>query len=185
MSASVVDAPSVPAAALHQSDAELVRRARRGDLAAFEALYRAHVATVHGLARRMTRNQEDAEEAAQRAFVTAWERLADLEDDERFGAWLYRLTVNLVISELRTRARRPDAGEGALDALSAPRRTLEIGVDLERAIDSLPPQARRVFLLHDVEGYKHREIAGATGLATGTSKAHLHRARALLRRMLQ
>lgn len=165
-------------------DVELVSRARRGDLGAFEGLYRRHVAVVFGLTRRMTRDPNEAEEATQRAFVLAWEHLDDLDDPSRFRAWLCRLATNLVISDLRTRARRMVASEAELATLPAARASLEAVVDLERAIDSLPPQARRVFLLHDVEGFKHHEIAAETGLATGTSKAHLHRARTLLRRWL-
>jgi RNA polymerase sigma-70 factor (ECF subfamily) len=132
----------------------------------------------------MLRNEHEAEEATQRAFVVAWERLGDLAEPAAFAGWLYRLTTNLVISDLRTRARRAFDDDEPLQSAPAPRRTLDAALDLERAIDALPPQARRVFLLHDLEGYKHHEIAAGTGLATGTSKAHLHRARSLLRRLL-
>lgn len=176
--------PPQAIAAVGGGEAELVRRARRGDLEAFERLYRAHVAVVFGITRRMTRDPHEAEDATQRAFILAWEHLCDLEDDERFRAWLYRLATNLVISDLRTKARRQTNDELDLDGLAGARASLDAAVDLERAIDSLPPQARRVFLLHDVEGFKHHEIATETGLATGTSKAHLHRARTLLRRWL-
>ncbi len=177
-------APTTLVAATADDDTGLVLRARRGDLDAFEALYRQHVGVVLGLARRLTRDPHDAEEAAQRSFVLAWEHLADLEDPSRFRPWICRLVTNLVISDLRTRARRMVAAESALADLPARRTSPDAAVDLERAIDSLPPQARRVFLLHDVEGLKHHEIATATGLATGTTKAHLHRARALLRSWL-
>lgn len=170
-------------------ESELIRRAKKGDLTAFEELYRTYVGRIHGLCLRMTRNGERAEELTQEAFVRAWEKLASFRGDSAFLTWMHRLAVNVVLGDLRSRgrwearfeeveepAKLPDAGGG--------RRPSGTVIDLERAIGALPPRARTVFLLFDVEGYGHREIAEMTGLAEGTSKAHLHRARHLLRKAL-
>jgi RNA polymerase sigma-70 factor (ECF subfamily) len=160
-----------------------VARAREGEVAAFEALYRAHVGRVHGLCRRLVGDWHLAEELTQDVFVRAWRRLPSFRGEAAFGTWLHRIAVNRVIEERRARARRQDR-EDVLDeafdvptaSAVAPERTL----DLERAIAALPPGARTVFVLHDVEGWEHAEIAAAVGVAIGTSKAQLHRARRLL-----
>ena len=162
----------------------LVARAREGEVAAFEALYRAHVGRVHGLCRRLVGDWHLAEELTQEVFVRAWRQLASFRGEAAFGTWLHRIAVNRVIEERRARARRQgreDELDETLDrtaryGVSGPERAL----DLERAIAALPPRARTVFVLHDVEGWEHAEIAAATGVAVGTSKAQLHRARRLL-----
>lgn len=168
------------------TDAELVGRSRAGDLTAFEQLYRKHVPRVFGLCLRMVADRARAEDLAQEAFVRAWRKLASFRGHSAFGTWLYRLTVNVVLSELRLDERREQPLEPAsLDSLAGGQSLPVQDIDLERAIASLPRQARLVFVLHDVEGYRHREIAAMTGLAEGTSKAHLHRARKLLREALR
>jgi RNA polymerase sigma-70 factor (ECF subfamily) len=179
-------APPGRAPVLDPDEAPLIRRARDGDLGAFEALYRASVGKVHAVALRMTGDPPLAEEITQDAFVRAWERLGDFEGRSRFGTWVYRMAVNRAIDALRTRKRSPftslddeDVGE-----LPAPRRP-EKDPDLENAIAALPAGARAVFVLHDVEGFRHEEIAAMTGAAVGTSKAQLHRARRLLRARLR
>jgi RNA polymerase sigma-70 factor (ECF subfamily) len=168
---------------------ELVRRARAGDVEAFEALYRRHVDRVFGLCLRMTADRSRAEDLAQEAFVRAWRKLPTYRSGSAFGSWLHRLTVNVVLSDLRRRRVWDGAAQAELiedDATTAsPSPAPGARLDLERAIATLPPGARAVFVLYDVEGYQHGEIAALTGLAPGTSKAQLHRARKLLRKALQ
>ena len=169
---------------------DLIHRAQRGDQAAFEALYRRHAGRVYGLCLRLTADAAEAEELAQDAFVRAWERLASFRGESAFSSWLYRLTVNVVFLHRRAARRRwrrvfttddPEAHERP-----AAREESEPGaaLDLERAVAALPPGAREVFVLHDVEGYRHEDIARLSGIAVGTSKAQLFRARRLLREAL-
>jgi RNA polymerase sigma-70 factor (ECF subfamily) len=172
-------------------EAELVRRAQAGDRVAFEQLYRDNVGRVYALCYRMAGTADLAEELAQDVFVRAWQKLGSFRGESAFSSWLHPLTVNVALSERRSRRRRV-ARVMTTDDLSEferpgpPTRSdgPESGFDLERALATLPPGARAVFVLHDVEGYKHAEIARLTGVATGTSKAQLHRARKLLREAL-
>jgi len=147
-------------------------------------LYRENVGRVHALCLRMSRDRGEADELTQETFVRVWERLGSFRGDSAFTTWLHRVTVNVVIGGLRSRGRWRDrfTGVEAEDfGAAVPAFSAGGDLDLERAIARLSPQARLVFLLHDVEGYQHGEIADLTGLAVGTSKAHLHRARRLLR----
>lgn len=169
-------------------DQLLVKRAQEGDTEAFEALYHQHIGRVYAVCLRMCREKGKAEEMAQEAFVGAWEKLASFRGESQFSTWLHRLTVNVVLGALRKQGRRGER-ETVLDDLSHlehPTREAHPGdvADLESAMDTLPDGARAAFILHDVEGYKHHEIAEMTGIATGTSKAHVHRARKLLREVL-
>jgi RNA polymerase sigma-70 factor (ECF subfamily) len=169
------------------ADFDLVRRAATGDVPAFEALYRRHAGRVHGAVWRLAgMNEARAEDLTQEAFVRAWQKLASFRFESAFGTWLHRLAVNVALMELR--ARTPDTidDDTTLEALaeSAPAFCAGERADLERAIARLPPRARAVLVLHDVEGWKHGEIAAELGMATGSSKAQLHRARGLLQRML-
>ena len=166
---------------------ELVRRATCGDLEAFERLYRDNVGRVFALCVRMTADRHAAEDLTQEAFIRAWEKLGSFRGDSAFSTWLHRLTVNVVLADSRRRDRRPESAvEEAASAPAAAVRPADgaASVDLDRAIAELPERARTVFVLHDVEGYRHREIADMAGMAVGTSKAHLHRARRLLREVL-
>ena len=174
---------------MHSDPTDLIHRAQRGDRAAFEALYRAHAGRVYALCLRLTADATQAEERTQDAFVRAWERLATFRGESAFSSWLYRLTVNEVLLGRRAERRReqrvvttddPAALERPRGADPAAGRAL----DLERAVAALPPGAREVFVLHDVEGYRHQEIAALAGIAVGTSKAQLFRARRLLREAL-
>jgi RNA polymerase sigma-70 factor (ECF subfamily) len=165
---------------------DLVRRAQAGDRAAFRGLYEDHVGRVYALCLRLTGDPEDAMERTQDVFVRAWDKLATYRGDAAFATWLHRLAVNVVLADRRSagrRERRVDAA-AALGPRSAPAPRAGLAVDLERAIAALPPGARAVFVLYDVEGYGHEEIAGLIGIAAGTSKAQLHRARKLLREAL-
>jgi RNA polymerase sigma-70 factor (ECF subfamily) len=166
-----------------------VALAAAGDRRAFERLYQQHVNRVFSLCARMMSDRARAEELTQDVFVRAWEKLHLFRGESAFGTWLHRLTVNLVLNarktEGRQRARFEDDEEGdGIDTL--PSRPLAPGdrMDLEAAIAKLPKGARRVFTLHDIEGYKHEEIAEMLGVTSGATKAQLHRARLLLREAL-
>jgi len=174
--------------AVPQTEAALVERAAAGDVGAFEELYRANVGRVYGLCLRMAGDPSLAEELAQEAFVRAWRKLGTFRGESAFSTWLHRLTVNVVLGHRRSAARR-DAevqvgGHDLAKAVAVGEGGTAQSIDLERAIASLPDGARRVFVLHDVEGFRHREISRITGMAVGTSKAQLHRARKLLRKAL-
>jgi RNA polymerase sigma-70 factor (ECF subfamily) len=164
----------------------LVERARAGDVGAFEALYQEHAGRVFALCLRMSADRRRAQELTQDVFIRAWERLGSFRGDAAFGSWLHRVAVNVVLAGARADKRRTarvalgeDLEEGGVDGEVAAL-DVEQGIDLERAIAALPPGARRVFVLHDVQGYKHEEIARMTGSAEGTLRAQLHRARKLL-----
>lgn len=167
---------------------DLVRRAQGGDCGAFEELYRSNVSRVYAVCYRMSRNAEKAEELTQDVFVRAWNKLASFRGDSAFFSWLYPLAVNVVFSERRvavrldSRFKASEDIEGFEPVTEAPKPGLKM--DLERAIRALPEGARRIFVLHDVEGFKHEEIANMTGVAVGTSKAQLHRARRMLQEAL-
>lgn len=168
-------------------DAALVRRSLDGDMAAFEQLYRGHVGRVHGAILRLVgMDRGRAEELTQDAFVRAWQKLSSFRHESAFSTWLYRLGVNTALMELRGRRDVKEADIDDLDLAAGgdvPFCAGERG-DLERAVSNLPPRARAVLVLHDVEGWKHEEIANELGMAVGSSKAQLHRARGLLRRSL-
>ena len=167
--------------------AEDVRAAAFGDTAAFERLYRAHVSRVYGLVCRLA-GRERADEFTQDVFVRAWERLGTFRGEAAFGSWLHRVTVNVVYGRLRAdgaRREREVANEIALDRAPAHPDSIEIRLDFEVAIERLPERARQVFVLHDIEGYKHREIADMLQITSGTSKSQLHRARMIMRRHLE
>lgn len=169
-----------------QAEAEDVRRAVGGDQSAFERLYRQHVGRIHGLAHRMV-GAEDAEEATQDVFVRAWRKLETYRGDAAFGTWLYRLAINHLLGH-RTARRREErrmvVSEGVLERRPGRAAQPELTMDFEWAIAKLPDGARKVFVLHDVEGFKHHEIAKLLGVTTGTTKAQLHRARMALREYL-
>ena len=163
-----------------------VSRAAGGDVRAFEDLYRAHLPRVHSLVRRMTGGR-DTDELTQDVFVRVWQKLATFRGDASFTTWLHRLTVNVVIERFRTertRRERHHDGEGIFETLAGPTGSRDLPMDFETALEKLPDGAREIFVLHDVEGYKHHEIASLLGISAGTSKAQLHRARMMLRRHL-
>lgn len=175
-------------------DRELVQLSVAGDRRAFERLYRRHLPRIYGLCCRLVNgDRARAEQATQDAFVRAWERLASFRGDALFSTWLHRLTVNVVLGEHRMLKRWVSFDEEQGDGEAATAEASAVPVvqscvndrmDLERALAKLPPGARAVMILHDVEGYQHQEIASMTGIAVGTSKAQLHRARRLMKEML-
>ncbi|HXD23455.1 MAG TPA: RNA polymerase sigma factor [Gemmatimonadaceae bacterium] len=168
-----------------------VERAAGGDRQAFERLYRKHVDRVYSLCTRMVGDRMRAEELTQDAFVRAWEKLAQFRGESAFGTWLHRLAVNVVLNDRQTEGRRRGRQDDSVEdmdtvAHGAVRAEVPAGlsIDLERAIAGLPPGARKVFVLHDVEGYTHDEIGELLGVTAGGCKAQLHRARLLLREAL-
>lgn len=171
------------------AESALVHRARQRDHAAFAQLYRTHLGRTYALCLRLTADAVLAEELTQQAFIGAWEKLPAFRGDSAFGSWLHRLAVNTVLMAFRARSRLAARVVFTDDpaALETPPLATPAGLrlDLEQAIAALPPQARTVFVLHDVEGWQHSEIAAELGLATGTTKAQLHRARQLLQEALR
>jgi RNA polymerase sigma-70 factor, ECF subfamily len=166
---------------------DYVAKAAGGDVRAFEQLYRTHLPRVHGLVRRMAGGR-DTDELTQDVFVRVWQKLGSFRGDSAFGTWLHRLAVNVVIERFRqeaTRRQRLHDGEDIFETLPAPIRPEHLSMDFEAALASLPDGARQIFVLHDVEGYKHHEIGTLLEISRGTSKAQLHRARMMLRRYLK
>jgi RNA polymerase sigma-70 factor (ECF subfamily) len=179
--------------------ARVLERARAGDVDAFEQIYRQEAGRVYALCLRMSGDASRARELTQSVFVRAWDRLASFRGDSQLSSWLHRIAVNemliqartdrrrrarVVLAEDETRVRASGYSGAQIDApeqhaITQPVDT-EARIDLERAIASLPPGARTVFVLHDIEGYKHEEISRMTGSAEGTLRAQLHRARKLL-----
>jgi RNA polymerase sigma-70 factor, ECF subfamily len=163
-----------------------VALAAAGDGSAFERIYRTHVARIHSLTRRMLGSHE-ADEVTQDIFVRTWQKLGQFRGDSQFSTWLHRLAVNVVIERRRSFAiqrERMTDDPAALDLVTVAPARADLTVDFEAAIEQLPPGAREIFVLHDVEGYKHREIAAMLDITSGTSKRQLHRARMLMRKHL-
>ena len=157
--------------------------AAAGDAHAFERLYRRHLARVNSLARRMI-GPDDADDATQAVFIRAWEKLGTFRGESAFGTWLHRLAINVMLARRTTlglERGRFSESETAVEGLTSRARHHEFSIDFEEAIEQLPSGAREIFVLHDIEGYKHEEIAGMLGIVAGTSKAQLHRARMALR----
>ena len=188
-SRSMIDPQSAPTT---DDIAALVALAARGDVSAFEQLYTKCAGRVYAVCVRMTGDPQRAREYTHDAFVRAWERLSTFRGEASFETWMHRLTVNVVLTATRGERRRaarfvptPDEPAAETDmALSTPAPDVETRVDLERAIAALPPRAREVFVLHDVEGYRHEEIADRLELEASSVRANLHRARRLIMRML-
>lgn len=174
--------PMASAAGVEATDAML---AAAGDARAFERLYRLHVPRIHSLARRMAGNDE-ADELTQEIFVRAWNKLASFRGESAFGTWLYRVGINVILSHRQARSvqRQRFEAEPDLEALPSRPSSPDHRMDFEQAIARLPRGARQVLVLHDVEGYRHEEIARLMRITTGTSKAQLHRARMLMRGVL-
>jgi RNA polymerase sigma-70 factor (ECF subfamily) len=168
-------------------DVALIERARRGDQKAFERLYREHVGRVNGLCLRMTRNPELAADCVQDAFIKAWKALPKFEARASFSTWLHRIAVNTVLEKRRGSASAEIAVEDPTE-YEAPVMVLDTPVEeeeLEAAIESLPQGARDALVLCGVYGYEHSEAASMLGIAVGTCKAQLHRARGLLKERLE
>jgi RNA polymerase sigma-70 factor (ECF subfamily) len=180
----------VPATS-REAELRLVERCKRGELGAFEELYKAHAGRLYSLAFRMLGNAADAEDQLQEIFLSAHRKLESFRGESALGTWLYRLGMNQILDYVRSRAGRAghltDALDDATVADVGERRLAERAIeriDLERALAELPEGSRAAFLLHDVEGLEHREVADVLGIAEGTSKSQVHKARLRLRGLL-
>jgi RNA polymerase sigma-70 factor, ECF subfamily len=180
------------------TEAEAIRLAQTGDAAAFEHLYQLHSRRVYALCLRMVGNPADAEDLMQEAFLQLFRKIGTFRGESAFSTWLHRMTVNVVLMRLRKKSLPVDSLEETLEPeaenagpkrdVGAPDLRLSGAVDrvnLERSIEKLPPGYRSVFVLHDVQGYEHNEIAGIMGCSVGNSKSQLHKARTRLRELLQ
>ncbi len=167
---------------------DVVRRAQQGDVDAFEQIYRAHSPAIYALCRRMVGDERESRDLVQDVFVRTWQRLPTFRGQSALATWIHRLAVNVVLEQLRSVKRETlrfldDADSDALPSRSSERQ-LDAAMDLDRALVQLPAGARSVFVLHDIHGYSHEEIAQMTGIAPGTSRAQLWRARRALMRLL-
>ncbi|HXM99887.1 MAG TPA: sigma-70 family RNA polymerase sigma factor [Candidatus Dormibacteraeota bacterium] len=180
------------------TEAEAIRLAQAGDAAAFEFLYQLHNRRVYALCLRMMNNPADAEDLVQEAFLQLFRKIDTFRGESAFSTWLHRMTVNVVLMKLRKKTlpatsldeiTDPDEETGGpRKDVGAPDLRLSGAVDrvnLERCIEKLPPGYRTVFMLHDVQGYEHNEIAGIMDCSVGNSKSQLHKARTRLRDLLQ
>ncbi len=172
-------------------DLNHVRSALAGDRSAFEHLYRRHRDRIYALVWRISGGDSAlAEDLLQEAFIRAWQKLDKFRGDSAFLTWLHRLAVNVALSDRRIRLRkalRETSMDEATERTATGARDVIAGLrkDLEQAIANLPERARTVLILYDIEGYRHQEIADMTGMAVGSSKAQLHRARSLVRKELE
>ena len=182
-------------------DADLVARCRAGDVDAFETIYRQHAARIYSLAARMAGSADDGEDLLQEIFLQAYRKLGSFKGDSALGTWLYRLALNYCLDFVRSKRAKMarltdslddddratgfrDGGRGNLSP-TAPRETPVARLDLERALEQLPEGCREAFVLHDVEGFDHKEVAGMLGIAEGTSKSQVFKARHRLRGLLK
>jgi len=185
-----------PAAAL--TEAEAIRLAQAGDAAAFEFLYQLHGRRVYALCLRMVNNPADAEDLMQEAFLQLFRKIATFRGESAFSTWLHRMTVNVVLMRLRKKtlpAASLDEVTDPDEETGGPRKDIggpDLGlsgavdrVNLQRAVEQLPPGYKTVFVLHDVQGYEHNEIADIMDCSVGNSKSQLHKARTRLRELLQ
>ena len=175
-------------------DRDVVARCRRGELGAFEELYQRHSSRLYNVAYRMTGNAADADDLLQDVFLQVYRRLDTFRGESSLGTWLYRLAVNCCLDHLRSKQGKQQKATGFLEDLDevepvAPGSwrpdTVLDRMELERAITQLPPSYRAAFVLHDVEGLEHHEVGDTLGIAVGTSKSLLHKARARLRLILR
>ena len=189
----VTGQPPAGAASGRSADLDLVDRCRRGELGAFEELYRAHSGRLFSLAVRMLGNLPDAEDQLQEIFLAAHRKLESFRGESALGTWLYRLAMNQILDHVRSRAARTGQMTDGLDDASlladvGSRRLAESAIDridLERALAELPEGCRAAFVLHDIEGLEHREVSEVLGIAEGTSKSQVHKARLRLRGLLR
>ncbi len=173
-----------------ESDAEdlLINQAKEGNTNSFEKLYRINASRVYAICLRISSDKRRAEELTQDAFVKVWENLNSFKGESRFSTWLYRIAVNTSLLELRSRKRWFARFKNLNELLNFDKKvsiSVSDSIDIEKAVANLPEKARLVFILHDVEGYRHNEISEILSVKSGTSKAHLHRARKLLRETME
>lgn len=177
------------------SETDAIRLAQAGDAAAFERIFRSYNRRVYGLCLRMVRNQTDAEDLTQEAFLQLFRKIHTFRGESVFSTWLYRVSANVVLMRLRKKGlmeipldNSDEEEDSVRKEFGAPDLVLNGTIDrmnLDRAIGELPPGYRKAFMLHDVEGYEHHEIAEILGCSIGNSKSQLHKARMQLRNLLQ
>ena len=179
------------------NEAEAIEKAKQGDAGAFQALYDRHKRRVYSLCLRMTANTAEAEDLAQEAFLQLYRKIGTFRGESAFSTWLHRLSVNVVLMHLRKKSlpvvsleetTQPGEDDTPKKDFGADDLALSGSIDrlhLRRAVESLPPGYRMIFLLHDVEGYEHNEIATIVGCSIGNSKSQLHKARMKLRDLLK
>ena len=178
------------------NEAELIERAKQGDAQAFQALYDKHKRRVYSLCLRMTANTAEAEDLTQEAFLQLYRKIATFRGESAFSTWLHRLSVNVVLMQLRKKSlpvvSLEESTQGEEDTpkkdFGAEDLALAGSIDrlqLQKAVDDLPPGYRMIFVLHDIEGYEHNEIATIVGCSIGNSKSQLHKARMKLRDLLK
>ena len=184
-------APSNSPGDVKTADLELVGRIRAGDSSAFETLYRQHATRLYNLASRMSSARGDADDLLQDIFLLAYRKIGSFRGESSLGTWLYRLAMNHCLDVLRNRQTRMGMKTDSLDEPDATPVASPVPVvgavsriDLERAIETLPPACRAAFLLHDVEGFGHQEVGAMLGISDGTSKSQVHKARMRIRSYL-
>ena len=172
-----------------EASPDVIAQANSGSTSAFEQIYRIHVGRVYGICLRILGDHFHAEDATQKVFIRVWVKLASFRGESSFGSWIYRLAVNVALNELKASAsmknRHSFLGNLPTESADQGHYAQDAQIDLERAITALPPGARVVFVLHEIEGFNHKDIAHKLGLADGTCKAQLFRARKLLREALK
>lgn len=163
----------------------LIECAKQGDKSAYEALYRSSVGKIYALCLRMCCDENIAEDLTQEAFINGWRKIESFHSNSSFATWMYRIATNTVIDFMRSKRhwKHVDLNEEAV-LMQSESFNKDVSMDIERAMDALPDQARLVFICYEFLGYQHNEIADSTGLAVGTCKAHLHRARQLMQKVL-
>jgi RNA polymerase sigma-70 factor (ECF subfamily) len=184
--------PPIPPSSKRSTDesADLVARCQAGDVEAFGTLYRTHAARIYALASRMAGSPDEGEDLLQEIFMQAFRKLGSFKGEAAIGTWLYRLALNHCLDFVRSKQARmgsvTDTLDGETSIEPAARRDTPIArIDLERAIERLPPGCREAFVLHDIEGFDHKEVADALGIAEGTSKSQVFKARMKLRAFLR
>jgi RNA polymerase sigma-70 factor, ECF subfamily len=182
---------------IEPSEAQLIERAKRGDAEAFELLYEKHKRRVYSLCLRMTANTAEAEDLAQEAFLQLYRKIGTFRGESAFSTWLHRLAVNVVLMHLRKKNLPLVSLEESTQGIDDESSKKDFGAEdvvlagsidrmqLQRAVESLPPGYRTIFVLHDVEGFEHNEIAKIAGCSVGNSKSQLHKARMKLRDLLK
>jgi RNA polymerase sigma-70 factor, ECF subfamily len=174
---------------MSRPDADLVTRCRAGDVEAFEALYRQHAPRIYSLACRMAGSPQEGEDLVQEIFLQVHRKLGSFKGDSTLGTWVYRLALNQCLDFVRSRQARMSVVTGSFEDARAtepvaPRETPVMKLDLERALQRLPDGYRTAFVLHDVEGFDHKQIGEMLGIAAGTSRSQVFKARMKLRAML-
>ena len=166
-----------------EEESQLVIRSQNGDQIAYEKLYRANVGKVYALCLRLCGQKELAEDLTQESFIRAWQKLGSFRGDSKFSSWLFRLTSNVVIGHLRKHSKWQveSLDEAAYDKTQSTERPFGLSEEIDEALRCLSDSARVVLIMHEYLGYKHNEISKITGMAVGTSKTHLHRARSTLK----